>query len=210
MGISERKEREKTQRREQILDAAEGIFFTQGVEKATMDSLADAAELSKGTLYLYFKSKEDIHYAVTQRGLQRLYERMKQMDHAGKDAVENLMLLADAFIQFCEEEAELANSILFFQACDFKNLNIDQDQIKDHFLNNSPIQLVTEFVAEGVKQGILRTDIPIEIISHTLWAQLMGVIQISAKKKALFDLVNITQQDILECHFKIVLNGLKI
>lgn len=210
MGISERKEREKTLRREQILDAAEGIFFTQGVDKATMESLADAAELSKGTLYLYFKSKEDIHYAVTQRGLQRLYQRMKQMDTEGKDAVENLMLLADVFIRFCEEEAELANSILFFQACDFRNLNIDQEQIKDHFLNNSPIQLVTNFVSEGVKLGILRTDIPIEIISHTLWAQLMGVIQISAKKKALFDLVNITQQDILGCHFKIVLNGLKI
>ena len=210
MGITERKEREKILRKEQILDAAETIFFTQGVEKATMDSLAEAAELSKGTLYLYFKSKEDIHYAVTQRGLQRLFEKMKRIDSSGKDAVDKLLVIADAVIHFCEEESELANSVLFFQACDFDKLNINQDQIKDDFLNNSPIQLVHQLVEEGVKEGILRTDIPIETISHTLWAQLMGVIQVSAKKKALFDLVHITQQDILESHFKIVLNGLRI
>lgn len=210
MGISERKEREKALRREQILDAAENIFFTQGVDAATMDSLAEAAELSKGTLYLYFKSKEDIHYAVTHRGLNRLFEKMKQMPTGNKDAIEKLLLLADAFIQFCKEESGLANSIFFFQGCDFDMLNIDQESIKNDFLNTSPIELVHQFVQEGVEQGTIRTDIPIETISHTLWAQLMGVIQVSDKKKALFDLVNITQQDILESHFKIILNGLRI
>ena len=56
MGIAERKEREKLQRRNDIIDAAERLFFQHGFETPTMDDVAREAELSKGTLYLYFKS----------------------------------------------------------------------------------------------------------------------------------------------------------
>ena len=59
MGIAERKEREKLQRRKDIIDAAEKVFFYRGFESATMDEIAEKVELSKGTLYLYFKSKEE-------------------------------------------------------------------------------------------------------------------------------------------------------
>jgi TetR/AcrR family transcriptional regulator len=50
MGITERKEREKEQRRNAIIDAAEKIFFTKGMDNSTMDDVAEEAELSKGTL----------------------------------------------------------------------------------------------------------------------------------------------------------------
>ena len=49
MGVAERKEREKEQRRKGILDAAEKVFFKHGVENATMDNVAEEAELSKAT-----------------------------------------------------------------------------------------------------------------------------------------------------------------
>ena len=61
MGITERKEREKLQRREDILNAAERVFFSKGHKNSTMDDVAEEAELSKGTLYLYFKSKEGFY-----------------------------------------------------------------------------------------------------------------------------------------------------
>ena len=57
MGIHERKEREKEHRRDEILNAAQKVFFEKGLQSATMDEIAEAAELSKGTLYLYYGSK---------------------------------------------------------------------------------------------------------------------------------------------------------
>jgi AraC-like DNA-binding protein len=53
-GNSERKEREREQRRNSIIDAAEKIFFTKGIAGATMDDVAAEAELSKGTLLSVF------------------------------------------------------------------------------------------------------------------------------------------------------------
>ena len=67
MGIAERREREKDQRRNTILDAAEKVFFSQGINLATMDGVAEEAELSKGTLYLYFKSKEELFLGIACR-----------------------------------------------------------------------------------------------------------------------------------------------
>ena len=60
MGIAERKQREKEQRRQHILQVAETIFLEKGINSSTMDEIAAVCELSKGTLYLYFKSKEEL------------------------------------------------------------------------------------------------------------------------------------------------------
>ena len=78
MVIAERKEREKEQRRNDIIDAAESIFFSKGIENATMDEIAEEAELSKGTLYLYFKSKEGLLFAIDLRAMKILLTMFKE------------------------------------------------------------------------------------------------------------------------------------
>ncbi|RLC22759.1 MAG: TetR/AcrR family transcriptional regulator, partial [Deltaproteobacteria bacterium] len=60
MGIQERKEREKGRRRQQIMIAAKRVFSLKGFNKATMEDIANEAELSPGTLYLYFKNKDEL------------------------------------------------------------------------------------------------------------------------------------------------------
>jgi len=58
MGISERREREKIERRKAILDCARGLILSQGVHRVSMEEIARKAELSKATVYLYFSSKD--------------------------------------------------------------------------------------------------------------------------------------------------------
>jgi AcrR family transcriptional regulator len=61
MGIYERKQREKEQRKTEIINAARKVFSNKGFNTATMEEIASEAELSPGTLYLYFKNKEELH-----------------------------------------------------------------------------------------------------------------------------------------------------
>ena len=60
MGIKERREREKSERRESILKAAIRVYDKEGYHAITMEKIAEAAELSRATLYLYFKTKDEI------------------------------------------------------------------------------------------------------------------------------------------------------
>lgn len=55
-----RRQREREQRLETILGAAQTLFATEGYHKASMEKIADTAEVSVGTLYFYFKNKEDL------------------------------------------------------------------------------------------------------------------------------------------------------
>ncbi|MGH2569187.1 MAG: TetR/AcrR family transcriptional regulator, partial [Bacteroidota bacterium] len=99
MGIQERKEREKEHRREEILNAAQRVFFEKGLQTATMDEIAEVAELSKGTLYLYYKSKEDLYLAVMIRGLEILYNMFAQTTSTKEPTIVQLVKLGDAYYE---------------------------------------------------------------------------------------------------------------
>jgi AcrR family transcriptional regulator len=67
MGVKERREREEQARLTEILRAAEAVFAEQGYHQARMDDIAEKAELAKGTLYYYFKSKDEIFLHILER-----------------------------------------------------------------------------------------------------------------------------------------------
>ena len=60
MGVAERREREKQQRRDQAIQAAMEIYNEEGYHAITMDKISERAELSRAALYLYFKNKDEI------------------------------------------------------------------------------------------------------------------------------------------------------
>lgn len=72
MGVKERKERERNQRKEFILETARNLFLANGFLNVTMKDIAGAAEFSTGALYLYFRNKEDIFAALAAIGSERL------------------------------------------------------------------------------------------------------------------------------------------
>jgi AcrR family transcriptional regulator len=79
MGIKERKEREKGRRRQQIMVAAKRVFSQRSFNKATMEDIAKEAELSPGTIYLYFKNKEELFASLSLRILQYMSIRLEHV-----------------------------------------------------------------------------------------------------------------------------------
>jgi AcrR family transcriptional regulator len=100
MGIPERKERERERRKEEILDAAQRVFVEKGLTIATVDDIAAAAELGKGTLYLHFESKEDIYLALMMRGLRLLYSVFGEIISHETSVVKILHRLEKAYVEF--------------------------------------------------------------------------------------------------------------
>jgi AcrR family transcriptional regulator len=77
MGIRERRGREEQARLTAILGAAESVFARKGFYEARMDDIAEKAELAKGTLYYYFKSKDEIFVHLLERESEKVYEELK-------------------------------------------------------------------------------------------------------------------------------------
>ena len=115
MGIQERKEREKEARREEILAAAETVFFEKGLTGSTVDDIAAEAELSKGTIYLYFRSKEDLYLAVTNRGIDIMQEMFERAIGTGENPIKLVSNLGDAYNAFFQKHQDYFRMFTFFE-----------------------------------------------------------------------------------------------
>lgn len=174
MGISERKEREKQQRKNDIVNAAEELFFSQGFETTTMDQVAEQAEYSKGTLYLYFKNKDDLYTAINARGLKVLSELFVEAKKKGKTGMEKVKKISEAYHTFFHDYHNYFNVML---TCENRPEGVETEQ-DDEKYGYRAIQEVAEAVAIGVQDGSLRKDLDPTSTAITLWAQSTGIFQV--------------------------------
>ncbi len=209
MGIKERKEREKEQRKQLIIDSAQKVFFSKGLIDSTMDDIAREAELAKGTLYLYFNSKEDIQYEVSLRGADLLYEKLARAVDKSLTGLENLLNIGWAFIDFSQKEKDFFNLFLFFQNLDIRKLGISKKKIEDYFLQNSPFRLIIDLVEAGMEDGSLRNDLPVKDTATTLWSNIMGLLIVQQYNHEIYDIFNVDRKKILQTNFEILMNGVK-
>ena len=114
MGSIERRQREKEQRREQILDTARSLLLKKGIDATSMNQIARDAELSVGTLYLYFKNKESLFAALQEEGLDLLYTKIKEESTKGLTPREKLERVALAYLDFSEEHRKYFDIINYF------------------------------------------------------------------------------------------------
>jgi len=209
MGIAERKERERQQRREEIVQAAEKVFFSRGFALATMDDIAEEAELSKGTLYLYFNCKEDLHMAVAHNSIRLLKSlTLKATDGEG-NALEKLGRMGRAVVAFSRSEPDRMKAIMTLEEMEPQSLHVTTSEVQNLVYKESPVETVIHLVEQGVTEKLIRADIPSLLIAHTLWMTVLSVVRFVTMKSGLFEVLELTQDEILESHFEMVLNGIK-
>lgn len=79
MTVAERREREKLERRESIMECARKLFEKNGLQATTVEEIAEQAELGKGTIYNYFLTKEDIYFQLLMQSLEQLIGELKEV-----------------------------------------------------------------------------------------------------------------------------------
>jgi len=174
-----------------------------------MDEVAEMAELSKGTLYLYFKNKEELHREVAFKTSKNLTDMAVKRNEKARDAVEKLVTLGRVLIDYTRSNPGYLKIILFQKPSDFERLNINREEIKQAIYTESPIRLVLDYVKEGIDQHLIRSDINPFIIANTLWSQFLGVLELAFDNKGLLELVEMDSNVLFENHFELVLNGIK-
>ena len=211
MGITERREREKEQRKNDIVDAAERVFFKKGHENATMDDVASEAELSKGTLYLYFKNKEELYLAIHLRGNRILHSLFEKAIKNIKTGIEKTRAIGRAYVAFYNEYPDYFNAMLYFESHDIDF--DDQDSVANECLieGKATLELLVESIITGIKDGSIRADIDPIKTAINLWGQTTGVLQVASLKEKIVLMKNfdICAQDVIDYCFDLIYHSLK-
>jgi len=211
LGIAERKEREKEQRKNDIVDAAERVFFEKGHENATMDDVAEEAELSKGTLYLYFKNKEDLYLAIHLRGNRILHSLFEIALKTQKTGIEKTRAIGRAYVEFFEKHQNYYNAMLYFESreIDFT----DQKSVASECLieGKATLEILIEAIVTGIKDGSIRSDADPIKTAINLWGQTTGVLQIASlkEKMVLMKNFNISAEDVIDYCFELIYHSIK-
>lgn len=115
MGISERKAKEKEELRSLILRAAKKLFVEQGIEQTTIRNIANEIEYSVGTVYVYFKDKNEILNALHSQGFMQLGGEMKVLYNVS-DPMERVKAIGRVYLQFAIENPDMYDLMFSMKA----------------------------------------------------------------------------------------------
>jgi len=161
------KEQEKEQRRSYILDAAEKLFFSRGYDSVSMDDIAREIGLNKATIYLYFRNKEALFFAVVLRGARILNSMVKEKVKACKNGIEILDAIGIAYFEFVNKYPDYSRAYLYFRSERFNTENVEDlcdDAKKIMDLRREEFAITCNAIASGINEGIIRSDLdPVEV-----------------------------------------------
>jgi TetR/AcrR family transcriptional regulator len=178
MGIKERREREKDARREEIINAAEKVFFSKGLAEATMDEVAQQSELSKGTLYLYCKCKEDLYLSVAMKGMEIMHDMFKDAASKSESPVEQMDNIGKAYFKFFEQHREHFRTFYFFESPQFHS------QVSPEMLETCAEQdrrvwdVVVTPIRRAIEQGLLHPELDPMEVGVMLWSNMNGLLRL--------------------------------
>lgn len=185
MGISERKAREKEQRQNAIIDAAERVFFSKGRHLATMDDVALEAELSKGTIYLYFKNKEELYLAIHLRGLKILQEIFLAAVHNQPTGLDQAIAVGEAYYRFAQEHADYFSALIYYESHDIEIENENTFANECATEGGETLGVLIDAIRQGIADGSIRSDLDPIKTAVILWGQTSGLIQLTSLKSGM-------------------------
>lgn len=176
MGISERKEREKSEMRELVLQTALKLFIDKGYENVSIRKIADVIEYSPGTLYLYFRDKDEILFELHNQGFTEFYKyQMSVQDIA--DPLARLNAHGRAYLQFAIEHPEYYD-IMFISRAPAKKIKLYQCwELGDRTYN-----LLKENVQSCMDAGYYPGQ-NLEVVSFSLWSFVHGIASLIIRER---------------------------
>ena len=196
MGIAERKAREKQIRSDQILESAYQVFQQVGYTAATMDQIAERAELAKGTLYIYFKSKEEVYFSLLINGLDILINLLEEAEASGKMRENPLQETAKTLFLYYTEYTHYFRIFMVMRQEDMQ-AKLTPDLSAE--INKRATSILNLLVCQV--QRMIPEDASTQInpwhVANLLWGAFIGITQLALAKEQLK--ARATQNDDLLC-----------
>jgi AcrR family transcriptional regulator len=180
MGVKERREREKLEIRELILDAARELFVQEGYDGVSMRKVAEKIEYSPTAIYLHFADKEELFHELCHADFAKLAEEFNVLAQH-PDPVERLRQTGLAYVRFGLENPN-HYKLMFMTPHPRPELNERDFEVKDN-PEKDAYAFLKLLVQQAIDAGVFREELKdAELLSQTLWGALHGVISLQIAK----------------------------
>lgn len=181
MGVIERKQREKEERQQLILDAAQRLFTEQGFEKVSMRNIAEATQYSPTAVYHYFADKNELLYALQNRAFERLGEQAESVvDIDGP--VARLRALGHIYLNFAAEHPELFD-LMFLMTSPMQAVRANEGHAP-WVSGRAAFDRMVQVIQYGIDGGVFPYA-DAELVALVAWGQLHGLAALALRKRLL-------------------------
>jgi TetR/AcrR family transcriptional regulator len=180
--IAERRGEEKERRRAQILDAAESLYAKKGWDALTVDQVARSARLSRALVYVYFRDKEELLFAIGERAMGLLRDRFVEAAARHAIGLEKVEAIGRAYMAYAYEFPHYFDFCSRFQA---HAVAVDPGSHEGacRAAGDQAIGAVVQAIEAGMRDGSIRPDVGAPLLlAMTLWAFTHGIIQLAMAK----------------------------
>jgi AcrR family transcriptional regulator len=181
--IAERRQEEKDRRRNEIVDAAEELYREIGWDAVTMDAVARRARLSRALVYVYFKDKTDLHFAIAVRAMAQLHRSFLEASQRSQTGADKVLAIGHAYIEYSHDFPH------YFDACARLELHTpgDTEPTPQELLcfeaGKLPHEVVVDALRIGQQDGSIRADLgDLDVTARVVWGFTHGLIQIAMTK----------------------------
>lgn len=171
MSVKLRREREKENLRQEILDAAREMFATEGYKNVSMRKIADKIEYSPTTIYLYFKDKADLFHQICEETFARLARRLSEINAEETDTLKALRKGLRAYVEFGLEHPN-HYEVTFITPL-IENVESDEHSFEGS-LGEQAFGFLKKCVSDAISAGKIKSG-NVDLISQTLWAGVHGL-----------------------------------
>jgi AcrR family transcriptional regulator len=168
MGIIERKEREKQELHDKILASATQLFIENGFEKTSIRNIADDIEYSPATIYLYFKDKNELFYAIQKQAFQRFFDYFRTVGPM-VDPVKRLRALGKVYLKFAIENPGYYDLMFIMRAP--MNTEKNAENWEEGERSHGVLQNI---VNDCQKAGHFKGQDPF-VVAHSIWSFVHGL-----------------------------------
>ena len=210
MAVAARRERERTARREAILDAAQELIATDGYHGLRMDAVAEVVELSKGTLYLYFENKDALCAAVATRLIDTLLPSVKTALEQSDSGLESIRALLHAYYDFTQENPHHFRFALAWLSAG-ERMDDSTESFQTYRGRVGPmLGLVASSIQRGQADGSIRKDVDVFPQAIQIWTSFLGVVLVGLNRESMQQRVPVPVdlEELVPLHIESVLRGL--
>ena len=163
---------------------------------------------SKGTLYLYFKSKEEIYFEIKLRAVNILNGMFKESISGNKTGFENCMEIGKTYVAFLNNYSNYFKVMVYFESNDCKVCEF-KDKCENFFKEDNPLNFFIQIINQGITDGSIRNDIPANVLAQSLWAQTNGILQYISTKQKILEFTGVEAEDIINGQYEIITRGIR-
>lgn len=173
MGISDRKEREKQEMKRLIIDASMRMFLEEGYEKTSIRNIADKIEYSPGTIYLYYKDKDELLHEVQREAFDRLHKTFLEKAPS-KSPWKRLEQITTAYLEFGHAQPDLYDLMFIIRA--------PMNKVEENGWMNGKacFSYLLDCVQECIDKKLLRFSDP-GIAALSIWSMCHGLVSLNVR-----------------------------